>query len=118
MMLEGMDFRMTQLACDEETARILSMISSRASSIKEISGTLSIPVAKCYRRLHEMEEKRLVTRDRDGRTETYRSNLRSLKVMIEGDRLYQEVEFADGRRRTFEFDGSILGEQEALQTGT
>jgi len=118
MMLEGMDFRMTQLACDEETARILWMISSRPSSIREISRTLNIPVAKCYRRLHEMEEKRLVTREREGRTETYRSNLRSLRMMIEGDRLYQEVEFVDGRRRTFEFDGSVFAEQEALEAGT
>ncbi|MDD1767269.1 MAG: winged helix-turn-helix domain-containing protein [Methanomassiliicoccales archaeon] len=113
MMLEGMDFQIPRLTCDEDTGRILSFISLRPSCVAEISRTLSIPAARCYRRIREMEERDLVKRDGDKRdgADVYRSNLRSFRMMIEGEHLCQELEFEDGSRKTFELDvGLLMGE--------
>jgi DNA-binding transcriptional regulator GbsR (MarR family) len=113
MMTEGMDFQIPRLTCDEDTGRILSFISSRPSCVREISKTLNISMAKCSRRMREMEEKGFVKRDeekRDG-VDVYRSNLRFYRLMIEGERLCQELEFIDGSRKTFDLDiGLLMGE--------
>jgi DNA-binding transcriptional regulator GbsR (MarR family) len=113
MMLEGMDFQIPRLTCDEDTGRILSFISLRPSCVREISRMLNIPMARCYRRIREMEERDLVKRDGDKRdgADVYRSNLKFFRMMIEGEHLCQELEFEDGSRKTFDFDVGLFMEE-------
>ncbi len=46
-----------QILKDPTSKKILGSCSSKAKSIKEISQTQNIPLAKCYRRASKLEEK-------------------------------------------------------------
>ena len=113
MTMEGMGFQIPRLTCREETRRILSLVSARALGVREIAESLGMPIARCYRRVREMEDRGLLKRDgvrRDG-MEVYRSNLKKFFVRIEGEHLSEMVEFEDGRKVTFELDiGPTMGE--------
>ena len=116
MVKEGVDFRITQMACDVDARKILEFTRSRPRSVKEISSICGIPLAKCYRRVKDMEEQGVLRRleDRISKASLYSSNLRSLQISIEDDHLSLNIEFHDGTKRVFEFDASMIEENSAF----
>ncbi len=110
-MKEGINFRITQLACDDDARRILDFTASKARRVKDIAEACHIPLAKCYRRVKEMELQGMLRRTEDRATKItmYATNLRSLQMMIEDEKLSLNIEFRDGTKRVFEFDAAAYG---------
>ncbi len=110
-MKEGMNFKITRLACDADSRRILNYTKEQAKKVKEIADGCQIPLAKCYRRIKEMELQGMMKRieDRANKMTLYIANLASLHMMIEEDRFKLNMEFKDGTKRAFEFDAAVYG---------
>jgi hypothetical protein len=105
MTIGGMEFKITRLAFDDDVRRILSATCPSAMCVKDISSRLDMPITKCYR-LVRLMEKRGMLRKMDGMESniaSYQSNLRTINLRIEQDRLSIDVEFIDGGKRVFEF---------------
>ncbi len=110
-MKEGINFRITQLACDDDARRILDFTGTRARRVKEIAEACHIPLAKCYRRVKEMELEGMLRRieDRATKVTMYATNLISMQMMIEDEKLSLNLEFRDGTKRAFQFDAAAYG---------
>ena len=106
MSRKRMDFEFTHLACDEDANRILSLASQREVSIKEISDLLNIPMSRCYRRVHDMVEKGMLSMETmdENRASLYRSNLKSFYITFENESLNLMVEFQDGGVRNYSYN--------------
>lgn len=106
MSRKRMDFEFTNLACDTDANRILSLACHRDVSIKEISDLLEIPMSRCYRRVHDMVEKGMLRiEDMDeNRASLYRSNLKSFYITFENESLNLMVEFQDGGVRNYSYN--------------
>ena len=86
---------------DEYAERILVATQSISRSVQEISDKYDIPIAACYRKIHELEEAgflnvaEIVTTPKGKTMKLYRSLLKSAMLV------YQEGIF----KVKFEFDG-------------
>ena len=105
MTIGGTEFKITKLAFDDDVRRILSLTSSGAMCVKDISALLDMPITKCYRLVRQMEKRGMLKKfdNSDTNVSTYLSNLRAIAFKIESDRLCIDVEFTDGGKRVFEF---------------
>lgn len=105
MMNEGVDFDLTNFACDEDVSRILAMTNSMPRCVKDISSELRIPISRCYRRINEMLDRGMlfeVGTDPNNAV-TYESNLRSMQILLEDHRLWMKLEFKDGMIKKGEY---------------
>ena len=90
----------SQLLTDEYSAKILLATYKRKISAQEISQRYGIPIAACYRKIHELEEAgflnvaQIVTTPKGKTMKLYRSLLKSAQLV------YQEGVF----KVKFEFD--------------
>src|SRR2546426_12542840 len=91
----------SRLLTDEYAERILVATQSISRSVQEISDKYDIPIAACYRKIHEPEEAgflnvaEIVTTPKGKTMKLYRSLLKSAMLV------YQEGIF----KVKFEFDG-------------
>ncbi len=91
----------SRLLTDEYAERILVATQSIPRSVQEISDKYDIPIAACYRKIHELEEAgflnvaEIVTTPKGKTMKLYRSLLKSAMLV------YQEGIF----KVKFEFDG-------------
>src|SRR5207247_11217857 len=91
----------SRLLTEEHAARIIVAMQSIARSVQEISDKYDIPIAACYRKIHELEEAgflnvaEIVTTPKGKTMKLYRSLLKSAMLV------YQEGIF----KVKFEFDG-------------
>lgn len=108
-----MDFQFTQLACDEDASRILSIASHRGVSIKDISEALDIPMSRCYRRVHEMFQRGMLKVEYmdENRATLYRSNVKSFFITFENERLSLMVEYDDGNIQSYLYN---VGSESAM----
>lgn len=90
----------SRLLTDEYAERILVATQSVSRSVQEISDKYDIPIAACYRKIHELEEAaflkvaEIVTTPKGKTMKLYRSLLKSAQLV------YEEGIF----RVKFEFD--------------
>ena len=90
----------SRLLTDEYAERILVATQSTSRSVQEISDKYDIPIAACYRKIHELEEAgflnvaEIVTTPKGKTMKLYRSLLKSAQLV------YQEGIF----KVKFEFD--------------
>lgn len=92
-----MYFDIAQLTCDLDSRRILSAIDGKPRSAKEIALASRMSMSRCYRMIREMEQYRLISRAGMDRRETsYISNLRSIELRLEEDKIKLTVSYRDG----------------------
>ncbi|WP_019176404.1 helix-turn-helix domain-containing protein [Methanomassiliicoccus luminyensis] len=92
-----MYFDIAQLTCDIDRRRILSATDVRPRSVKDIAKACHLSLSRCYRLIKEMEESAIIRRAGvDKREAMYISNLRSVEMSLEDDRLSLSVVFRDG----------------------
>lgn len=92
-----MYFDIAQLACDLDRRRILSATDAQPRSVKEIARSCRLSLSRSYRLIREMEEGGIIRRtDMAGREALYLSNLRSVEMSLEDDKLSLSVVFRDG----------------------
>jgi len=105
MTIGGIEFKITRLAFDMDARRILLAISPSAMTVKEMSIRLDIPITKCYRLVRSMKARGMLKQMEflESDVASYRSNLRSINLRIEHDRLNINVDFTDGGKRVLEF---------------
>lgn len=92
-----MYFDIAQLTCDLDRRRILTATDAQPRSAKEIALSCHLSLSRCYRLIREMEESGILRRaSADGREAVYISNLRSVEMSLEDDKLTLNVVFRDG----------------------
>lgn len=93
----------SRLLTDEYAERILVATQRNARSVQEISDRHDIPIAACYRKIHELEEAgflrcaEIVTTPKGKTMKLYRSQLQSAILVYEGGVFKVKFEF-DGDR--------------------
>lgn len=94
-----MYFDIAQLTCDLDRRRILSATDAQPKSVKDIARSCRLSLSRCYRLIREMEGSGIIRRaDAPGREAMYISNLRSVEMSLEDDKLSLSVVFRDGTR--------------------
>ncbi len=79
----------SRLLTDEYAERILVATQENPRSVQEISDTYDIPIAACYRKIHELEEAgflkcaEIVTTPKGKTMKLYQSQLRSAVLMYQ-----------------------------------
>ncbi len=101
-----MNFDIAHMACDSESRRILTTTNSAPRSVREIAEECRLPLGRCYRLIKDMESNRLLKKtDYKGtRGSLFISNLQSLLVSIEGDKVHLKVIFRDGNQKMLGLD--------------
>ena len=95
----------SRLLTDEYAERILVATQRNARSVQEISDRHDIPIAACYRKIHELEEagflkcSEIVTTPKGKTMKLYRSQLQSAMLVYEAGVFKVKFEF-DGDRDT------------------
>ena len=115
MTIGGMEFKITRLAFDDDVRRILSITASSPMCVKDISNQLDMPITKCYRLVRQMEKRGMLRKAEgaDAAVVSYQSNLRTINLRIESDKLCIDVEFIDGGKRMFEFSPRAMATSHA-----
>ncbi len=105
-----MYFDISHLTCDSDSRHILAAVDFTPRSVREISQQCHLPLTRCYRIVREMEHKHMLRRAglRGARGTAYLSNIQSLGMAIEDDRLYFSIEFRDGERSKVELSEENL----------
>ncbi|HYY47476.1 MAG TPA: helix-turn-helix domain-containing protein [Thermoplasmata archaeon] len=89
----------SRLLTDEYAERILVATQSTSRSVQEISDKYDIPIAACYRKIHELEEAgflnvaEIVTTPKGKTMKLYRSLLKSAQLVYEGGIFRVKFEF-------------------------
>ena len=89
----------SRLLTDEYAERILVATQSTSRSVQEISDKYDIPIAACYRKIHELEEAgflnvaEIVTTPKGKTMKLYRSLLKSAQLVYEDGIFRVKFEF-------------------------
>jgi len=89
----------SRLLTDEYAERILVATQAQPRSVQEISDKYDIPIAACYRKIHELEEAgflrcaRVVTTPKGKAMKLYQSNLIRANLVYEGGAFKVMFEF-------------------------
>jgi len=102
-------FSTFRMMIDEYSSQILELTAQKPMNACELSETLRIPIAACYRRIRMLREAGILAED--GKTvsvggksvATYRSAIGSAQVVLQDGRLKVVIE-ANGERSTDEMD--------------
>src|SRR2546421_11476846 len=90
----------SRLLTDEYAERILVATQENPRSVQEISDKYDIPIAACYRKIHELEEAgflkcaEIVTTPKGKKMKLYRSHLRYAYMMLEDGMFKAKIQFA------------------------
>lgn len=104
-----MYFDIAQLACNIDSRKILSSIDSMPRSAREIASVTNLSVSRTYRMVKEMEQMNILSRtDPSSRITYYISNLRSVELSLEDDRLGLTINYRDGTRTELKMDAGDL----------
>src|SRR5438046_9260435 len=95
----------SRLLTDEYAERILVATQNTSRSVQEISDKYDIPIAACYRKIHELEEaglmhcaQRIITPK--GKTKNlYTSRLQSAYIVYENGKLHASFQLAAGQAK-------------------
>jgi len=94
-----MYFDIAQMACNIDSRKILSSIDSMPRSAREIAAVTNLSVSRTYRMVKEMEQMNILSRtDLDSRITYYVSNLRSVELSLEDDRIGLTINYRDGTK--------------------
>ncbi len=108
----------SQIITDEYAAKILVATSRKGKHAIELSQTLGIPIAACYRRIHTLEKAGLlkctevVTGKKGKPIKLYKSLLKRAFVYFERGKLRVRFEFATGKVEEFGTDWSAVDIEE------
>src|SRR5947199_5907872 len=89
----------SRLLTDEYAERILVATQTVSRSVQEISDKYDIPIAACYRKIHELEEAgflnvaEIVTTPKGNTMKLYRSLLKSVQLVYQEGILEVKFEF-------------------------
>jgi predicted ArsR family transcriptional regulator len=95
--------RISRLLTDEYAERILVATQDRSRSVQEISDRWDIPIAACYRKIHELEDAgflacaEIVTTPKGKTMKLYQSQLKSAHLVYEDGVFRVKFEFVDER---------------------
>jgi len=104
-----MYFDIAQLACNVDSRKILSSIETTPRSAREIAALTNLSVSRTYRMVKEMEGMNILSRtDPGSRISYYISNLRSVELSLEDDRLGLIINYRDGTRTEMKMDAGDL----------
>jgi DNA-binding Lrp family transcriptional regulator len=104
-----MYFDIAQLACNVDSRKILSSIETTPRSAREIAAVTNLSVSRTYRMVKEMEQMNILSRTGpDSRVTYYVSNLRSVELSLEDDRLGLTINYRDGTRTELKMDAEGL----------
>ncbi|MEM2979591.1 MAG: helix-turn-helix domain-containing protein [Methanomassiliicoccales archaeon] len=103
----------SRLLTEEYCAKILLGTMSRPRSAVELSESLGIPIAACYRKIHALEkagfivcvEKRLTQAGK--RIAYYQSRIRIAEIIFEKGRVRARVEMTDGTAEDYNYEFNI-----------
>jgi predicted ArsR family transcriptional regulator len=90
----------SKLLTDDYAERILVATYFYARSVQEISDKYDIPIAACYRKMHDLEDaglvecEKIVTTSKGKSMKLYRSQLRSACIMFQEGHFKIKLEFA------------------------
>jgi len=93
----------SRLLTDEYAERILVATQENARSVQEISDKYDIPIAACYRKIHELEEAgflkctEIVTTPKGKTMKLYQSQLRSAVLMYQDGVFKVKFDFNNDR---------------------
>src|SRR2546428_5079021 len=93
----------SRLLTDEYAERILVATQENPRSVQEISDKYDIPIAACYRKIHELEEAgvlkcaEIVTTPKGKTMKLYRSHLRSAVLMYQDGIFKVKFDFDNDR---------------------
>lgn len=97
----GDPIEIAQLLTDRYAAKILIATSRRAKSAIEISEQFGIPLAQCYRRIHDLEKAGLIKAvdrvlTREGkRIYLYKALVKSVQIYYEGTKMKVRLKLVD-----------------------
>lgn len=104
-----MYFDVAQLACNIDSRKILSSIETTPRSAREIAAVTNLSVSRTYRMVKEMEQMNILNRtEPDSRVTYYVSNLRSVELSLEDDRLGLKINYRDGSRTELKMDAEDM----------
>src|SRR5438046_5443268 len=104
----------SRLLTDEYAERILVATQSTSRSVQEISDKYDIPIAACYRKIHELEEAgffnvvELVTTQKGKTKKLYSSLLKSAQLVYQKAMLNVQFELDIGIENDVEWIGQSL----------
>ncbi len=95
----GMDaFDLSKIITDEYSAKILVATFNKPRSANELSDSLGIPIAACYRRINTLKKHGLLLLDeraltqKGKRVSLFRSNLKNAYIFLENGKLRVKFE--------------------------
>jgi hypothetical protein len=94
--------RVSKLLADDYSQKILTYTYDSPTSAQKLSRICRIPIAACYRRIHELEHVGLITVDRERavykgrRVRLYRCNLRSASIRFSNGRFLVRYDLQPG----------------------
>ena len=111
-----MYFDIAQLTCDIDRRRILSATHAQPRSVKDIACSCHLSLSRCYRLIKELEENGILRRIKiGGREAMYISNLRSVEMSLEDDRLSLSIVFRDGTKDRKDYSSQDLEREQPPQ---
>ncbi len=98
--------KLIRLLTDSYAVKILTNSYGEEKSAIELSQELNVPIAACYRRLHQLAALGLVTErerttPRGKKIKYYHSNVKRAVISIEGNRLTVEIISRDGKSKKY-----------------
>ena len=103
--------KLMRLLTDEYAVKILTTCYSAEKSAIELSQELNVPIAACYRRLHQLKEVDLVEEIervtlKGKKIKYYNSNIKSITIKIERNSVSIELIKKDGK--TKKYHGNVV----------
>jgi hypothetical protein len=100
----------SRILTDEYSAKILLATMTKPRSAFELSESLGIPIAACYRKIHLLEktgllvcaERRLTQAGK--RIGLYQSRVRIAQIIFERNRIRARIEMSDGTTENYNYD--------------
>ena len=108
--LDPEELTIAQLLTDNYCLKIISGMTKKTMSIKEMACTYFIPFATCYKKVAELETAGLIREEgkvleRNGKKHSvYRSTLKNLEVQYKSNTIILTVELQDRGERTITVD--------------
>ena len=105
-----MYFDIIKLACDVESRRVLTLTDGSPRSVREIADLSGLPLARCYRLLKDLEDKKVIrrTKYKGTRGALYTSNIGSIHLSLVDDRLTFEIDYRDGTNESKQLTASDM----------
>ncbi len=111
------EFQITRMAFDDDVRQVLLVTTGTPLQVKEISEQGGISLERAYRLVRQMCAGGLLRKSTPpSGIAVYQSNIRTINLSIERDRMGIVVEFSDGERWRTEF--GVAGTQRPIEAST